>query len=100
MGQLYSVIMIMGTYIVITKYKFLRLPEKFLLEEIENKIMDMVILLNEKYEIIRISKHTLDLLNFEKMKYLIKILVIYLMEILRKKLILGNIKKEEKSIMV
>lgn len=66
MGQLYSVIMIIGTYIVITKYKFLRIPEKFLLEEIENEMMDMVILINEKYDIIRISMHALNLLNFEK----------------------------------
>lgn len=72
MGQLYSVIMIIGTYIVITKYKFLRIPEKFLLEEIENEMMDMIILINEKYDIIRISMHSLDLLNFERHEILNK----------------------------
>lgn len=66
MGQLYSVIMIMGNYIVITKYKFLRIPEKFLIEEIENEIMEIIILVNEKFDIIRVSAHTLNLLNFEK----------------------------------
>jgi len=66
MGQLYSVIMILGTFVVITKYKFLRIPEKFLLEEIENKMMDMVVFTDENYEIVRISKHTLDLLGFQE----------------------------------
>lgn len=70
MGQLYSVIMILGTYIAITKYKFLRLPERFLYEEIENKLMDMVLFLNEKYEIVRISKHTLEMLQYEDQELL------------------------------
>lgn len=72
MGQLYSVIMIIGNYIVITKYKFLRMPEKFLIEEIENEMMDMIILVNEKFEIIRVSAHTLSLLDFEKHEMLNK----------------------------
>ena len=66
MGQLYSVIMIIGTYIVITRYKFLRLPERFLFEEIEKKAMDMIIFTNEKYEIVRVSRHTLKLLDYEE----------------------------------
>lgn len=66
MGQIYSVIMILGTYVVITKYKFLRLPEKIMLEEIGNKIMDMVIIVNDNLKIIRISKHTLDLLGYDE----------------------------------
>ncbi|WP_160690805.1 diguanylate cyclase [Clostridium sp. C2-6-12] len=72
MGQLYSVIMIIGNYIVITKYKFLRMPEKFLVEEIENEMMDMIILVNNKFEIIRVSSHTLCMLNFEKSEILNK----------------------------
>lgn len=71
-GQLYSVIMIIGAYIVITKYKFLRVPEKFLLEEIENEMMDMLILINDKFDIIRVSMNTLNLLNFEKHEILNK----------------------------
>jgi diguanylate cyclase (GGDEF)-like protein len=66
MGQLYAVIMILGTYIVISKYSFLKVPEKVLLEEIQDKILDMVIILNSRFEMIRISKHALDLLNYEE----------------------------------
>lgn len=72
MGQLYSIIMIIGNYIVITKYKFLRMPEKFLFEEVQNEMMDMLILINEKFDIIRVSTHTLNLLNFEKHQILNK----------------------------
>jgi two-component system, cell cycle response regulator len=72
MGQLYALIMIIGTYIVITKYKFLKLPEKFLFEEIENKLMDMFLLINEKGEFIRISGHTLTLLGYEENELLNK----------------------------
>lgn len=72
MGQLYSVIMIIGNYIVITKYKFLRVPEKFLFEEVQNEMMDMLILINEKFDIIRVSTHTLNLLDFEKYQILNK----------------------------
>lgn len=72
MGQLYSVIMIIGNYIVITKYKFLRMPERFLIEEIENEMMDMIVLMNDKFNIIRVSGHTLDLLNFDKNEILNK----------------------------
>ena len=89
MGQLYSVIMIIGTYIVITKYKFLRIPEKFLLEEIENEMMDMVILINEKYDIIRISMHALNLLDFEKHEILNKNII--------EKIDNGNINKQVKK---
>lgn len=66
MGQIYSLIMIIGIYFIITKYKFLKMPESFLLQEIGTKIMDMVILTNEKQEIIRLSKHTEKMLGFNK----------------------------------
>lgn len=72
MGQIYSLIMIVGTYFVITKYKFLRLPERFIFEEISNQMIDMVLILNEKGEIIKISKHTLDLLMFDEKELLYK----------------------------
>ncbi|MBZ9686091.1 diguanylate cyclase [Clostridium estertheticum] len=97
MGQLYSVIMIIGIYIVITKYKFLRLPEKFLLEEIGNKIIEMVILLDEKSEIIKVSKHTLNLLNFEKDELLSKNISCLFDRNDKKKIDLVNIKKQEKK---
>jgi diguanylate cyclase (GGDEF)-like protein/PAS domain S-box-containing protein len=70
MGQLYAVIMIFGTFLAITKYNFLRLPEKFILKEVANEIMDMVILLDEKGQIIRITKHTLDILKYEEKELL------------------------------
>ncbi|MGE5628516.1 MAG: diguanylate cyclase [Solirubrobacterales bacterium] len=66
MGQIYSLIMILGIYFIITKYKFLKMPESFLLQEIGTKIMDMVILTNEKQEIVRVSKHTEKMLGFNK----------------------------------
>ena len=97
MGQLYSVIMIIGTYIVITKYKFLRIPEKFLLEEIENEMMDMVILINEKYDIIRISMHALNLLDFEKHEILNKNISCLFNENIIEKIYKGNINKQVKK---
>ncbi|QHI73844.1 diguanylate cyclase [Aminipila terrae] len=66
MGQLYALIMIMGTYRVIGKYKFLMIPEKVVLEEVENKIIDMVIVVNEKGELIKVSSHTLSMLGYEE----------------------------------
>lgn len=99
MGQLYAVIMIIGVYIVITKYKFLRIPEKFLLEEIEDEIVDMLILINEKYDIIRISANTLNLLGFERQEILNKnISVLFNKDIVKKvdrSSIEKNIKKYE-----
>lgn len=66
MGQLYSIIMIIGAYTVIKKYKFLKIPEKFVLEEVEKRILDMFIVVNEKGELIRISNHTLAMLEFQE----------------------------------
>ena len=70
MGQLYSLIMITGTYIVITRYKFLKIPEKYISEEVVNEMLDMVIIINEKGHIIRITKHTLDILGFDEKELL------------------------------
>jgi len=70
MGQLYSIIMITGTYRVISKYKLLALPEKFIFEEVFKEIMDIVLLLNDSGKIIRISKHTLAILKFEEKQLL------------------------------
>ncbi len=97
MGQLYSVIMIMGIYVVITKYKFLRLPEEFLIDEIGNRIIDMVILLDEKSEIVRVSKHTLSLLNFEKDELLNKNISYLFDENTKNKIGIDNIQIQEKK---
>ena len=66
MGQLYAVIMIMGIYHVISKYSFLKVPEKVLLEEIQDKIFEMVIILDSQYRMIKISKQALSLLDYEE----------------------------------
>jgi len=66
MGQLYAVIMILGTYRVISKYKLFDLPERFILEEVVKEIMDMVILLNDRGKIIKISKNALRILKYEE----------------------------------
>jgi diguanylate cyclase (GGDEF)-like protein/PAS domain S-box-containing protein len=94
MGQLYSVIMIIGTYRVITKYKFLRLPEKFLLEEIENEMMDMIIFVNEKYDLIRVSTPTLKLLEFERNEILNKNINYLFNENIIEKVLRCNIKEK------
>jgi PAS domain S-box-containing protein len=64
MGQIYAIIMILGVYLVITKYKFLRLPEKFIVDEIAKEMLDMVVIIDDKGRIIRLSKHTLDMTGF------------------------------------
>lgn len=66
MGQIYAVIMILGAYVVISKYKMLRIPMNIIVEAVENKIIELVILLNEKGEFIQISNHVLRLLGYEE----------------------------------
>lgn len=64
MGQLYSIILIMGIFKVISKYKFLKLPERFIFEEIVHEMMDMAIILDENGKIVEITGHTLRVLEF------------------------------------
>ncbi len=64
MGQLYSLIMILGTYTVITKYKFLKIPERFIFEEVMREMLDMTILINESGQIIKVNKQTLIMLGY------------------------------------
>lgn len=72
MGQLFAVILIAGIYIVIEKYKFLVIPENVIYKEVENIINDMIIVLNEKGQLIKISRQTLELLGFTKEELLNK----------------------------
>jgi diguanylate cyclase (GGDEF)-like protein/PAS domain S-box-containing protein len=95
MGQLYSVIMILGTYIVIEKYKFLRIPEKVVFEEVENKIIDMIIVVNEKGELIKISKNTLDMLEFQESELLNKNITVLFNDDNKKYFTLSNLMQEE-----
>ena len=64
MGQIYALITVIGAYIVISRYKFLKLPEKFISEEIMREMMDMTIIINEKGNIVRVNKHTLSLAGY------------------------------------
>lgn len=65
MGQIFAVISILGTYIVITKYKMLLIPRNIILNEVEKKIIELVILLNHRGEFLQISDHALKLLDYE-----------------------------------
>jgi diguanylate cyclase (GGDEF)-like protein/PAS domain S-box-containing protein len=71
-GQLYAVIMILGTYHVITKYNFLKVPEKVLLDEIQDKIFEMVIVLDSRLRIVKISRQALALLDYEEQDLIAK----------------------------
>ena len=95
MGQLYSIIMILGTYRVITKYKFLRLPERYIFEEVVKEIMDMVILLDSEGKIIKISKHTLSLLEFGEDE-LINQDIDVILEEKRRQILLNSLKESSK----
>jgi diguanylate cyclase (GGDEF)-like protein/PAS domain S-box-containing protein len=64
-GQLYAVIMILGIYIVISKYKFLKMPEDFIFEEVMREMLDMTILLNAAGHIVKVNKNTLLMLNYQ-----------------------------------
>lgn len=95
MGQLYSVIMILGTYIVIIKYKFLKIPEKIVLEEVESKILDMIIILNEKGELIKISKNTLNMLEYKEDELLNENITMLFNSIHKEKFRLSNLMQGE-----
>ncbi len=97
MGQIYAVIMILGAYLVISKYSFLKVPEKLLLEEIQDKILDMVIILNSRHEIIRISKNTLNLLHYDENDLIGKNIECFFEYKDREKLKIGyNMEREER----
>lgn len=64
MGQIYSLIMILGVYIAITKYRFMNIPVSAISDEILAEIMDVVIVLDPEGKIIRINSHSSSLLGF------------------------------------
>ncbi len=97
MGQLYSLIMIIGTYIAIEKYKFLKIPGNIILEEVENKILDMIIVINEKGEFIKISNHTLQLLGYGESELLGKNITVLFDELDKEKFVLSNLMDQEMS---
>lgn len=71
-GQLYAIIMILGTYHAITRYNFLKLPEQVLLDEIQDKIFEMVIVLDSRMQIVKISRQVLALLDYEEQELIDK----------------------------
>ena len=66
MGQLYSLIMIMGIFIVVVRYNFLKLPENLIMEQIMNEMLDMVIVVDQQGCILKVSKHSSTLLGYEE----------------------------------
>jgi len=96
-GQLYSIIMILGTYIVIEKYKFLKIPEKVVLEEVVNRIIEIIIVVNEKCELIKISKHTLNMLGFEEGELLNKNITVLFDNIDKEKFTVDRLMQQELS---
>lgn len=94
MGQIYAVFMVLGTYLVITKYKLMRITGNIILDEVENKIIELVILLNDKGEFIQVSKHVLKLLGFEESELLGKHISILFREENRDKVALETLKQE------
>ncbi|MDF3000514.1 MAG: domain S-box/diguanylate cyclase protein [Bacillota bacterium] len=94
MGQIYAVFMVLGTYLVITKYKLMRITGNIILDEVENKIIELVILLNDKGEFIQVSKHVLKLLGFEESELLGKHISILFREENRDKVTLETLKEE------
>ena len=72
MGQIYALITIIGAYIVISRYKFLKLPERYIFEEIMREMMDMTIIINDRGDIVRVNKHTLKLAGYDQEEILNK----------------------------
>lgn len=66
MGQIYSLITMVGEYIVITRYKFLKVPKAYIFEEVMREMMDMTIIIDDNGNIIRVNKHTLKLVGYSE----------------------------------
>jgi len=64
MGQIYMMITILGVYYIITKYGFMQVPNSILAEEMLTEVMDLTFLLDAEGKIIKISKHTFELLGY------------------------------------
>ncbi|KOA19741.1 response regulator PleD [Clostridium homopropionicum DSM 5847] len=64
MGQIYMMISILGVYYIITKYGFMQIPNSILAEEMLTEVMDLTFLLDPEGNIIKISKHTFELLGY------------------------------------
>ena len=94
MGQLYAVIMVLGIYHVISKYKLMLVSGNIILEEVERKIIELLILLNHKGELIRVSPHILKLLGYEESMLIGKNISVLFQEEDREKFKIEKIKQE------
>ncbi|HHY25139.1 MAG TPA: diguanylate cyclase [Desulfitobacterium dehalogenans] len=66
MGQLYSLIMIFGVFIVVTRYHFFKLPESIIMQEIMNETLDMVIVADQEGRIRKVSSQMKALLGYDE----------------------------------
>lgn len=64
MGQIYMMITIFGVYYIIVKYGFLNIPISVVAEELFTEVMDLTFLLDSEGKIIKVSKHTEELLKY------------------------------------
>ncbi len=65
MGQLYSLIMILGVFVVVTRYNFFKLPESIIMQEIMNETLDMVIVADQEGRIRKVSSQMKALLGYD-----------------------------------
>lgn len=64
MGHIYSLIMILGIFYTMVKYRLFAIAPKLLVEELLQEMMDIVILLSEEGRIIRTNNYTEKLLGY------------------------------------
>ena len=74
-GQIYSLIMILGVYIAITKYRFMNIPASAISDEILTEIMDLVIVLDPEDKMIKINSQAMNLLGFDDAELINKSIV-------------------------
>jgi PAS domain S-box-containing protein len=65
LGQVFTLIMVLGIFYVIKKYRFFSVSTESLVDEILSNMMDLFILLSPKGKILRVSKSTEELLKYE-----------------------------------
>jgi diguanylate cyclase (GGDEF)-like protein/PAS domain S-box-containing protein len=64
MGHIYSLIMIIGVYYAMIKFRLFAITPKLLVEELLHEMMDLVILVSIEGKIIRMNNYTECLLNY------------------------------------
>lgn len=65
MGHIYSLIMILGVYYAMIKFRLFTITPKLLVEELLHEMMDLVILVSMEGKIIRINNYTEKLLDYD-----------------------------------